>query len=77
QYSARHFRLERLFAADDKRGEKLVAEAAGIYLDYSKNLVTTETMTLLMNLARQCDLQDRIEAMFRGDRINATEQRSV
>lgn len=77
QYSARHFRLERLFAADPRRGETLTAEAAGIYLDYSKNLVTTETMTLLMQLARQCGLQDRVEAMFRGDRINATEQRAV
>ncbi|MDR6582516.1 glucose-6-phosphate isomerase [Herbaspirillum frisingense] len=77
QYSARHFRLERLFAADPRRGETLIAEAAGIYLDYSKNLVTTETMTLLMQLARQCGLQDRVEAMFRGDRINATEQRAV
>ncbi|HZG19303.1 MAG TPA: glucose-6-phosphate isomerase [Herbaspirillum sp.] len=77
QYSARHFRLERLFAADPQRGENLTAEAAGIYLDYSKNLITAETMTLLMQLARQCGLQDRVEAMFRGDRINATEQRAV
>ncbi|MBG7617938.1 glucose-6-phosphate isomerase [Herbaspirillum sp. AP02] len=77
QYSARHFRLERLFAADLKRGDTLTAEAAGIYLDYSKNLVTSETMTLLMQLARQCGLQDRVEAMFRGDRINATERRAV
>lgn len=77
QYSARHFRLERLFAADLKRGDTLTAEAAGIYLDYSKNLVTSETMALLMQLARQCGLQDRVEAMFRGDRINATERRAV
>ncbi|BEV15892.1 hypothetical protein HBDW_26800 [Herbaspirillum sp. DW155] len=58
-----------------RRGEILVAEAAGVYLDYSKNLVTTETMGLLMQLARQCDLPDRIEAMFRADPINVTEQR--
>lgn len=74
---ARHFQLTRLFAADDKRGESLTAQAVGIYLDYSKNLVTSETMALLMQLARQCDLPDRIEAMFRGDRINLTENRSV
>ncbi|MFJ3054626.1 glucose-6-phosphate isomerase [Herbaspirillum sp. NPDC087042] len=74
---ARHFRLDRLFAADDKRGERFTAEAVGIYLDYSKNLVTSETMALLMQLARQCGLQDRIDAMFRGDRINHTEDRSV
>ncbi|WP_288393013.1 glucose-6-phosphate isomerase [uncultured Herbaspirillum sp.] len=77
QDSARHFRLERLFAADLQRGQSLVAEGAGIYLDYSKNLVSGQTMSLLMQLARQCGLQDRIEAMFRGDRINVTEQRAV
>ncbi|MBP0597460.1 glucose-6-phosphate isomerase [Herbaspirillum sp. LeCh32-8] len=74
---ASHFQLSRLFAANDKRGETMVAEGAGIYLDYSKNLVTSETMALLMQLARQCGLQDRIEAMFRGDKINNTEGRSV
>ena len=74
---ARHFTLDRLFAASDKRGETLTAEGVGIYLDYSKNLVTSETMMLLMQLARECGLQDRIEAMFRGDRINNTEHRSV
>ncbi|RAN49384.1 glucose-6-phosphate isomerase [Herbaspirillum rubrisubalbicans] len=77
QDSARHFRLERLFAADLQRGQSLVAEGAGIYLDYSKNLVSGQTMSLLMQLARQCGLQDRIQAMFRGDRINVTEQRAV
>jgi glucose-6-phosphate isomerase len=74
---ARHFRLERLFAANARRGETMAAEAVGIYLDYSKNLVTSETMALLMQLARQCGLPERIEAMFRGDRINRTEGRSV
>nr|WP_198983651.1 glucose-6-phosphate isomerase [Herbaspirillum sp. ASV7] len=74
---ARHFQLARLFAADDKRGERFTAEAVGIYLDYSKNLVTSETMALLMQLARQCGLQDRIDAMYRGERINHTEDRAV
>jgi glucose-6-phosphate isomerase len=74
---ARHFTLERLFAASEKRGETLTAQGVGIYLDYSKNLVTSETMMLLMQLARECGLQDRIEAMFRGERINNTENRSV
>lgn len=74
---ARHFSLERLFAASDKRGQALTAEACGIYLDYSKNLVTQETMGLLMQLARQCGLQDRVEAMLRGDKINNTEGRAV
>ncbi|WDZ94241.1 glucose-6-phosphate isomerase [Herbaspirillum sp. WKF16] len=74
---ARHFQLSRLFAANEKRGETMSAEGVGIYLDYSKNLVTSETMALLMQLARQCGLQDRIEAMFRGDKINNTEGRAV
>lgn len=74
---ARHFQLSRLFAANDKRGESMTAEGVGIYLDYSKNLATSETMALLMQLARQCGLQDRVDAMFRGDKINRTEGRSV
>ncbi|WP_343584780.1 glucose-6-phosphate isomerase [Herbaspirillum sp.] len=74
---ARHFRLERLFAIDGKRGESMAVEGVGIYLDYSKNLATAETMKLLMQLARQCGLQERIDAMFRGDRINHTEGRPV
>jgi glucose-6-phosphate isomerase len=69
--------LRTLFADDPDRGERLVAEAAGLYLDYSKNRVTDETMRLLVQLAEESGLSDRIEAMFRGDRINTTEDRSV
>ncbi len=69
--------LRQLFAEDPKRGEKLAVEAAGVYLDYSKNRITDETLHLLMQLAREAGLQDRIEAMFRGDRINVSENRSV
>jgi glucose-6-phosphate isomerase len=66
-----------LFAGDPNRGERLVAEGAGLYLDYSKNRITDETITLLLRLAEESGLQDRIEAMFRGDRINVSENRSV
>ncbi|HEX5998337.1 MAG TPA: glucose-6-phosphate isomerase [Hyphomicrobiaceae bacterium] len=69
--------LRQLFAEDPNRGEKLAVEAAGVYLDYSKNRITDETLHLLMQLAREAGLQDRIEAMFRGDRINVSEDRSV
>jgi glucose-6-phosphate isomerase len=69
--------LRELFAADGTRGERLVAEGAGLYLDYSKNRVTDETLGLLVALAEQCGLAERIEAMFRGDRINVTENRPV
>jgi glucose-6-phosphate isomerase len=69
--------LRDLFAADDQRGERLTAEAEGIYLDYSKHRVTDETISLLIKLAEACGLRDRIDAMFRGDRINVTENRSV
>ncbi len=71
----RHLRA--LFAADPTRGERLVAEAAGLYLDYSKNRITDDTLRLLVSLAEACSLRERIEAMFRGDQINATEQRAV
>src|SRR5499427_3384116 len=71
----RHLRT--LFAADATRGERLAAEAAGIYLDYSKNRITDETITLLCRLAEECGLRDRIDAMFRGDKINVTENRAV
>src|SRR5262249_513282 len=60
-----------------KRGERLAAEAAGIYLDYSKNRITDETLGLLIRLAQEAGLRERIEAMFRGDKINITEKRSV
>ena len=69
--------LRELFAADATRGERLVVEAAGLYLDYSKNRITDETVGLLEALADESGLQDRIEAMFSGERINISENRSV
>ena len=69
--------LRELFAADPKRGERLSAEAAGLYLDYSKNRISDETLELLLKLAEECGLRARIDSMFRGDRINTTEDRAV
>ena len=69
--------LRKLFADDPKRGERLTAEAAGVYLDYSKNRVTDETLRLLVRLAEECGLRERTDAMFRGDKINVTEKRAV
>src|SRR5690348_17825244 len=69
--------LRDLFAGDPGRGERLTAEAAGIYLDYSKNRVTDETLRLLVALAEECGLRERIDAMFRGEKINLTEGRAV
>ncbi len=69
--------LRDLFAAEPGRGEQLVAEAAGIYLDYSKQRVDAETLQMLFDLAYACGLPQRIEAMFRGDHINQTENRAV
>src|SRR5258706_9113896 len=69
--------LRQLFAEDRMRGERLTAEAAGIYLDYSKNRITDETLRLLLQLAHESGLRERIEAMFRGDRINVSEDRAV
>ena len=69
--------LRELFAADETRGERLVVEAAGLYLDYAKNRITDETVPLLGALAEQSGLPDRIEAMFSGERINVSENRSV
>ena len=69
--------LRELFAADKKRGEKLTAEAAGLFLDYSKNRVTAETLKLLQQLAKESNLRGRMDAMFRGDKINITENRAV
>ncbi|HQR44419.1 MAG TPA: glucose-6-phosphate isomerase [Thermoanaerobaculia bacterium] len=69
--------LRQLFAADPKRGERLTLEAAGLFLDYSKNRITDRTVTLLLQLARECGLRERIDAMFRGEKINVTEQRAV
>ena len=71
----RHLRT--LFAEDPKRGERLAVEAAGLYLDYSKNRVTDETLGLLVRLAEESGLRARTEAMFRGDKINVTEDRAV
>jgi glucose-6-phosphate isomerase len=69
--------LRQLFADDPKRGERLTAEAAGIFLDYSKNRITDETVALLLRLAEECGLRQRIDAMFRGDKINLTEDRAA
>ena len=73
----RSVHLRELFAADAKRGERLTAEGAGLFLDYSKNRITDETLALLLRLADECGLRARIDAMFRGDRINVTENRAV
>src|SRR3984893_1930603 len=69
--------LRQLFADDPQRGERLAAEAVGLYLDYSKNRVTDETLKLLFQLAEESGLRGRIHAMFRGDKINITENRAV
>ena len=77
-YAALHGEhLRRLFADDPGRGERLTAEAAGIYLDYSKNRVTDETLRLLVQLAEESGLRARIDAMFRGEKVNVTEQRAA
>jgi glucose-6-phosphate isomerase len=73
----RNVHLRRLFAEDPNRGERMTAKAAGLFLDYSKNRITDETLELLVALAEECGLQERIEAMFRGDKINFTEGRAV
>ena len=69
--------LKKLFANDPARGERMTAEAVGIYLDYSKNRVSDETLRLLVELAKQSELQARIDAMFRGEKINVTENRAA
>jgi len=69
--------LRTLFADEPGRGERMTAEALGIYLDYSKNRVTHRTLELLLQLAVECGLRERIDAMFRGERINVTENRAV
>ena len=75
--TVRALHLRQLFADDPRRGERFTAEAAGIYLDYSKNRITDETIRLLMGLARECGLGERIAAMFRGEQVNVTEKRAV
>jgi glucose-6-phosphate isomerase len=69
--------LRDLFEDDAGRGERMTASAAGLYLDYSKNRITGETLGLLLQLARETGLRDRIDAMFRGEKVNVTEGRSV
>jgi len=69
--------LRQFFADDPERGERLTVEGAGIYLDYSKNRVTDVTLKLLFQLARESGLRERIDAMFRGDKINVSEKRAV
>jgi glucose-6-phosphate isomerase len=73
----RELHLRQLFADDPKRGERLTTEAVGLYLDYSKNRITDETLKLLLQLAEECGLRARIDAMFRGEKINITETRAV
>src|SRR6266540_7277072 len=73
----RELHLRKLFADDPERGERMTAEAVGIHLDYSKNRITGETMTLLLRLAEESGLRERIDAMFRGEKINITEKRAV
>jgi len=80
---AEHYRkignvhLRSLFADDPRRGRRLAAEGAGLYLDYSKNRITNETIKLLVNLANECGLRECIESMFQGRKINVTEDRAV
>ncbi len=73
----RDVHLRQLFADDPRRGERLTVEGVGLYLDYSKHRVTDETLRLLVHLAEQAGLRERIDAMFRGEKINVTENRAV
>jgi glucose-6-phosphate isomerase len=73
----RELHLRKLFSDDTRRGERMTAEAVGIFLDYSKNRITDETVKLLIRLAEESGLRPQIDAMFRGDKINFTEKRSV
>jgi glucose-6-phosphate isomerase len=73
----RELHLRKLFADDPKRGEHMTTEAIGIYFDYSKHRITDETLGLLVQLAEACGLRARIDAMFRGEKINVTEKRAV
>jgi len=75
--SIRHQHLRELFAADPERGARMALADLGLYLDYSKNRVTGETLTLLGQLAESCGLRQRIDAMFHGEKINVTEKRAV
>src|SRR5215467_7707647 len=73
----RDIHLRQLFADDPRRGERLTVEGVGLYLDYSKHRVTDETLRLLLQLAEEAGLRERIDAMFRGEKINVTENRAV
>jgi len=75
--SVQKLHLRELFATDPGRGTRLTAEAVGVFLDYSKNRITDETLKLLIALANECDLKGRIKAMFSGEKINITENRAV
>src|SRR4026209_1833674 len=77
QQKIRDLHIRKLFADDPARGERMTVEAVGLYLDYSKNRVTDETLKLLLQLADESGLRGRIDAMFRGERINVTENRAV
>src|SRR2546430_15130298 len=77
QEKIRELHLRTLFVDDATRGERMSAEAAGIYLDYSKNRVTDETLALLCRLAEESGLRERVDAMFPGGKINLTEDRAV
>ena len=73
----RGMHLRKLFADDPTRGDRMTVEAAGLYLDYSKNRLTDETLALLLKLAEEAGLRARIDAMFPGEKINITENRAV
>ena len=75
--SVARLHLRKLFSDDPKRGERMTVEGAGLYLDYSKNRITDETLKLLLQLADESGLRERIDAMFRGEKINVTENRAV
>ena len=74
---SRDLHMRKLFSDDPKRGEHMCAENVGLFLDYSKNLITDETLRLLLQLAEQSSLRTRIDAMFRGEKINVTENRAA
>src|SRR3974390_2573707 len=76
-HKVRELHLRNLFADDPRRGERMTIEAMGLYLDYSKNRITDETLKLLLQLAEECGLRTRSDAMFRGEKINITENRAV
>ncbi len=73
----RDMQLRQMFADDPSRGERFTVETGGIFLDYSKNRITDETLKLLIQLAEESGLRARIDAMFRGEKINITENRAV